>query len=182
VKPTLLVAALAFALLSAGSASATATRPPIATVVRHGGLCLGGSECRTVFRITDTTISAPGYVPRRLAPADRLALLPAVKLLNLPYLRAHPFTGTCPTAYDGSASIYVFRGFARRLPSCTYDVRGVRAVRIHRAPARDAEAAIGSRPRLSRRRRATTSSPHGRPRKRGSGTREKPDGIREPPT
>jgi hypothetical protein len=129
-KTVLPIAAIAAALIAAGSASATATRPPIATVVRHGGLCLSGSECRTVFRITDTTISAPGYVPRRLAPAERLALLRAVKLLSVPSLRAHPFTGTCPTAYDGSESIYAFRGFTRRLPSCTYDLRGVRAVRI----------------------------------------------------
>ena len=129
-RTTLLLAALAVALLAAGSAGGTTPPPPIATIVRHGGLCVSGSECRTVFRITDRTISAPGYVPRRLAPADRLALLRAIKLLNMPYLRAHPFTGTCPIAYDGSESIYRFRGFARPLPSCTYDLRGVRAVRI----------------------------------------------------
>jgi hypothetical protein len=125
-----LAVALWGALFLAAVAGADSATRPIATVVRHGGLCLGGSECRTVFRITDTTISAPGYVPRRLAPAERLALLRAVKLLSVPSLRAHPFTGTCPTAYDGSESIYAFRGFTRRLPSCTYDLRGVRAVRI----------------------------------------------------
>ena len=129
-KAALLATAIAAFLLASASASATSTPPPIATIVRHGGLCLSGSECRTVFRITDRTISAPGYVPRRLAPADRLSLLRAVRLLNLPYLQAHPFTGTCPIAYDGSESIYRFRGFARPLPSCTYDLRGVRAVRI----------------------------------------------------
>jgi hypothetical protein len=130
VKTILLLSTSAAALLAVGSASATSTPPPMATIVRHGGLCLSGSECRTVFRITDRTISGPGYVPRRLAPADRLALLRAIKLLNMPYLRAHPFKGTCPIAYDGSESIYRFRGFARPLPGCTYDLRGVRAVRI----------------------------------------------------
>ena len=125
-----MIAAVAAALFSGASAGATTAPPPIATIVRHGGLCLTGSECRTVFRIGDRTISAPGYAPRRLAPADRLALLRAIRLLNMPYLRAHPFTGTCPIAYDGSESIYRFRGFARPLPSCTYDLRGVRAVRI----------------------------------------------------
>jgi len=130
VRTTLLSSVLATALLAAGSAAGASTPPPIATVVRHGGLCLSGSECRTVFRITDRTISAPGYVPRRLAPAERLALLRAIRLLNMPYLRAHPFKGTCPIAYDGSESIYRFRGFARALPGCTYDLRGVRAVRI----------------------------------------------------
>ena len=128
-KTALALIVIGASLLAAGSASASAT-PPLATIVRHGGLCLAGSECRTVFTITDRTISAPGYVPRRLAPADRLALLRAIRLLNMPYLRAHPFKGTCPIAYDGSESIYRFRGFARPLPGCTYDLRGVRAVRI----------------------------------------------------
>jgi len=130
VKTTLVAAVVGAALLAAASASATSTPPPIATIVRHGGLCLSGSECRTVLRITDRAISAPGYAPRRLARADRLALLRAIRLLNMPYLRAHPFTGTCPIAYDGSESIYRFRGFSRPLASCTYDLRGVRAVRI----------------------------------------------------
>lgn len=128
-RAILVIGALALSLL-AGSARATTTPPPIVTVVRHGGLCLSGSECRQVFRITDRTISAPGYVPRRLPAADRIALLRAIEALNMPYLRAHPFKGTCPIAYDGSESIYRFRGFARPLPSCTYDLRGVRAVRI----------------------------------------------------
>ena len=34
----------------------------------------------------------------------------------------------CPTAYDATESIYRFRGFARDVASCTYDVRGVKAV------------------------------------------------------
>ena len=129
-RTTVVIAAVAAALLAAVPASGTSPPPPIATIVRHGGLCLSGSECRTVFVVTDRWISARGYVPRRFARADRLALLRAIKLLNMPYLRAHPFTGTCPIAYDGSESIYRFRGFERRLPSCTYDLRGVRAVRI----------------------------------------------------
>ena len=129
-RTALLVTAVVAVLLAAGSATGSTTPPPIATVVRHGGLCVTGSECRTVFRVTDRAISAPGYVSRRLAPSDRLALLRAIKLLNMPYLRAHPFTGTCPIAYDGSESIYRFRGFARPLAGCTYDLRGVRAVRV----------------------------------------------------
>ena len=87
-------------------------------------------ECRATLRISDTTISGDGYVPRRLKPSERLALLRAIGALDLGYLRAYPFNGICPTAYDGSESIYGFRGFTRQLASCAYDLRGVSAVRL----------------------------------------------------
>jgi hypothetical protein len=69
-------------------------------------------------------------VSRRLKPGERLALLRAIKALDPAYLRAHPFKGTCPIAYDGSESIYRIRGFVPPLASCTYDLRGVTAVRL----------------------------------------------------
>jgi hypothetical protein len=120
-----LVAALAW--VASGSAAAPA---PIVTVVRHGGLCATGSECRWVLRITDTSISGDGYVSRRLTPTSRASLLRAIRKLSLASLRAHPFKGTCPTAYDGAESTYRFRGFTTALPSCTYDLSGVEAVRL----------------------------------------------------
>ena len=119
-------------LLGTASAGASpfAAAKPIVTVVRHGGLCVTGTECRSVLRIGDTTISGDGYVSRRLKLSDRVALLRAIKTLDLGYLRAHPFKGTCPVAYDGQESTYRFDGFARPLASCTYDLRGVQAVRL----------------------------------------------------
>ena len=33
-------------------------------------------------------------------------------------------------AYDGQESVYRFRGFAPSIPSCKYDVRRIRAVRL----------------------------------------------------
>ncbi len=89
-----------------------------------------GRECRSVLRIDDVTISGDGYVSRRLEPGERLALLRAIDKLDLAYLRTHPFEGMCPTAYDGSESIYRFSGFATLLPACTYDLRRVEAVRL----------------------------------------------------
>lgn len=119
------LACLSFSANPARSASSQA----IVTVVRHGGLCSTGMECRSVLRITDTAISGQGYVTRRLTPAARTRLLRAVRRLDPAYLRRHPFKGTCPVAYDGTESIYRFRGFARPLASCTYDLSGVAAVR-----------------------------------------------------
>src|SRR5687767_1713111 len=118
--PLLLLAVSACAALAAPSAPSAAASRPIATVVRHGGLCRTGSECRSLLRITDTTISGSEYKPRRLLPSERRALLRAIRALDPAYLAAHPFRGTCPIAYDGTESIYRFRGFGRPLASCRY--------------------------------------------------------------
>jgi hypothetical protein len=118
-------------LVAAATGTARVRGPePIVSVVRHGGLCLAGTECRSVLRIDDSTVSGEGYRPRRLRPAERAALLRSIARLDPGYLRAHPFRGTCPIAYDGTESVYRFRGFARRLASCTYDLRRVEAVRL----------------------------------------------------
>ena len=122
----LLVAAFAAVPATAGAA----TSQPIVTVVRHGGLCISGSECRSTLRIDDATISGDGYRPRRLSPAERTALLAAIGKLDLRSLKAHPFRGTCPVAYDGSEAIYRFRGFPRAVASCKFDLTRVEAVRI----------------------------------------------------
>jgi hypothetical protein len=129
VKPILICVA-AVVLLGSGSGTAAGATAPIVTVTRHGGLCMIRSECTSTLRIDDRTISGDGYVSRRLKPAERATLLSAIGKLDLAYLRAHPFTGTCPMAYDGQESIYRFRGFPRALPGCTYDLRGVEAVRV----------------------------------------------------
>ena len=129
---TLLLGLAAVAAVSAAPAAArvdVAPRP-LVTVVRHGGLCFPGKECRSVSRITDTTVSAAGFRSRRLRAAERRALLRAIRALDPAYLDAHPFTGLCPTAYDGAESVYRFRGFGRSIASCRHDVRGIRAVRL----------------------------------------------------
>jgi hypothetical protein len=130
-RSRLAVAALLVAALAATAAAAgDATSKPIVTVTRHGGLCVTGSECRSTLRIDDGTISGEGFRPRRLAPAERTVLLAAIGKLSLPSLKAHPFKGTCPVAYDGSEAIYRFRGFPRAVASCKYDLSRVEAVRL----------------------------------------------------
>jgi len=128
VVAALLLAASLGSLAAAPSAQAPPAEP-IVTVIRHGGLCLAGTECRSVLRIGNT-ISGDGYLPRRLGQRERAVLLRAIRKLDMRYLRAHPFKGTCPIAYDGVESIYRLRGFPRPLASCTYDLRGVEAVRL----------------------------------------------------
>jgi hypothetical protein len=128
-----LVAACVVAVTSLVTASALAqphAAKPIVTVVRHGGLCVTGMECRSMLRITERTISADHYVARRLKPSERAALLGAIRAIDLAAVRSHPFTDTCPIAYDGTESVYRFRGVAPPLASCTYDLRRVRAVNL----------------------------------------------------
>ena len=121
------------ALAVCAAAGAGVTREetkPLAVVVREGGLCFSGSGCRFVFRITETRISGEGYRSRALSPAARRALLSAIRELDAAYLRTHPFKGACPTFSDGQESIYRFRGLVPSVPSCKYDVSGIRAVRL----------------------------------------------------
>jgi hypothetical protein len=118
---------------ASASAAIGAARPPIVTVTSHGGLCAAGGECRSTARITDTTISREGFVSRPLGRAARASLLRAVAALRIGKVRAHPFKGTCPTAYDGQEFVYRFRGFRYTLASCTYDLRSVQAVALTNA-------------------------------------------------
>jgi hypothetical protein len=99
-----LLAGLLAALLGAARAASSPTPSgvPIVVVVRHGGLCVTGAECRSELRIDDATVSGEGYRSRPLAASERAALLRAIGKLDLRSIRARPFTGTCPTAYDGS--------------------------------------------------------------------------------
>src|SRR5262245_21801167 len=112
------VLALAAALLVTAAPAAPAAEQPIVSFTRRGGFCLARTACMKVIRITDTTISGEGYVPRRLAKADRAALLRAIAALDVTTLR--PFLGTCPTSHDVPESVYRFRGIARTLPECKY--------------------------------------------------------------
>ena len=125
----LVVAGLVGALAGAASASSDSSAP-IVTVTRHGGLCVSGSECRTTFRVGDEVVTGKGYRARVLKPGERAALLRAIAKLDAAYLKAHPFKGTCPIAYDGQESTYRFRGFPRSVASCTYDLRAVAAVKV----------------------------------------------------
>jgi hypothetical protein len=115
---------------AAGASPSEAAKQPLVVVVRHGGLCVTRTECKTMFRITDTTISGDGYRPRALSSTARRSLIRAIGDVSPAYLRSHPFKGICPIAYDAPESIYRFRGFTPSIPSCKCDVRGLEAVRL----------------------------------------------------
>ena len=104
---------------------------------RHGGLCPGpdggGAPCRlTVVVRDDGTWSAMGMPPStppggtvRTGSASELA---AIVDEGWEALTAKAFTGTCPTAYDGSEFAYAVRRVPRG-PSATSANADIREVR-----------------------------------------------------
>jgi hypothetical protein len=85
--------------------------PTLLTVEVHGGLCPDG-ECRNV-----TEVDADGTVREVLPRAQPLGTVPLplvgalrfeMERANFGFIQARPFTGECPTAYDGQEAIYTF--------------------------------------------------------------------------
>ncbi len=100
---------------SAPPTSDAASSEPIVKVILYGGLCAIGRACRFVVRITNTAISGRGYVPRRPSRTARAKLLRDIATVEIVTLRKHLFNGTCPTAFDGTESIYQFPASLMRL-------------------------------------------------------------------
>jgi hypothetical protein len=122
-----LVALLALlALLGLAACAGTAlpaADAPVVTIEFHGGLCADGGECRSVFVIRgDGMIVDPtrGDGPIKADPGQFARMLSAIASTDLQAMKARPFTGTCPIAFDGQEAIFTFRlaGGDLRLASC----------------------------------------------------------------
>jgi hypothetical protein len=84
---------------------------PLVTVETQGGLCANG-PCGSIV-----SIEADGRV-RQLGPTEILRgrltadLLEALRIeidrADFGLIESRPFTGTCPIAYDGQETIYIF--------------------------------------------------------------------------
>ena len=152
---------VALTLLLAGLATGCSEEPaPVATPAEHamvefvvgreGGLCVtkeGGTLCRVVLTVRDDgTWEATGVPPPAPAQGNVEAgagsRLAAVLENGWAALTTQPFTGTCPSAYDGQELWYAVRRFpvgenaeladaeVRELRACVYDLEnpGARAV------------------------------------------------------
>jgi len=87
---------------------AVAANLPLVTIETRGGLCPEG-ECRGT-----TVIEADGDVilvgdDGRIAEDLMTPLRTAIAATDFVALRAVPFDGTCPTAWDGVETVYTFR-------------------------------------------------------------------------
>lgn len=100
---------------------------PLATVTVRGGECPQGACGGT------TVIERHGRVHQTLPVATELGQLPkdllsaleaAVNTADFDLIRARPFTGECPVAFDGQETIFEFGapGGTQRIATCETEV------------------------------------------------------------
>ena len=100
---------------------------PLLTVESRGGECLDG-PCGSIIVVErDGTVHEAAKPPNELGtiPAAQMAALEsAIKLTDFTLLKSRPFTGECPTAFDGQEFIFEFSapGGVERIASCEVDV------------------------------------------------------------
>lgn len=100
---------------------------PLLTVEARGGHCREG-PCESVL-----VIERDGRVHRtkpqaeevgRLEPGQVAALEAAIRAADFERIQGRPFTGECPTAYDGQELVYEFSAGTgvQRVASCEIDI------------------------------------------------------------
>jgi hypothetical protein len=120
-------------LLVAGACAGAARTPsptpteapagPLLTVIARGGLCPPGACETTVFVERDGRVHQAAKPPNELGkvPAEVLAALDeAMRSTDFEQVRSRPFTGMCPTAYDGQELVFEFGAPSgtERIESC----------------------------------------------------------------
>jgi hypothetical protein len=100
---------------------------PLLTVETRGGECFAAPCGRTVMVEPDGRVHETAKPPNDLGvlpPEQLAAIADAIKLTDFAAIRAHPFTGECPTAFDGQEIVYTFAapGGTERIASCEVDI------------------------------------------------------------
>ena len=103
--------------------TATAAPGPLVTVTTRGGECQTGPCGQTVTVDRDGRVHVAAKPPNDLGtvPSDLVRTLSGlVATTDYGAMRSHPFTGQCPTAYDGQEYVFEFAapGGAERIASC----------------------------------------------------------------
>ena len=119
---------IAVAMLASACSGGTPTpRPtpagPLVTVETRGGLCVDGPCGTTVLLERDGRVHLAAKPPNDLGtvpPATLAVLEAAITMADFAALRSHPFTGQCPTAYDGQEIVFGFGapGGVERIATC----------------------------------------------------------------
>lgn len=107
--------------------SITTGAGPLVTVERRGGECFAAPCGSTVVIERDGSVHSAAKPPNALGqvPPDVLtALDAAIKTTDFAVLRSRPFTGECPTAFDGQEIVYEFGAPSgtERIASCEVEV------------------------------------------------------------
>jgi hypothetical protein len=86
---------------------------PLMSIHTGGGLCpYGGCSAFIIIKRNGLVLNGTGgsksITTRKLNNTEIIKLTGLINSENFSVLISHKFTGTCPTAYDGQESIYVF--------------------------------------------------------------------------
>lgn len=100
---------------------------PLVAVETRGGLCVDGPCGTTVVVERDGRVHQAAKPPNDLGtvpPAALAALDTAIRTTDFTTLKSHPFTGECPTAYDGQEIVFEFGapGGIERIATCEIEV------------------------------------------------------------
>ena len=125
---------LAVALMAAAcSTGATGPSPvatpagPLVTIETRGGECVDAPCGMTVYLERDGRVHQAAKPPNDLGtvPPSTLATLDAaIRITDFAALKSHPFTGQCPTLYDGQEIVFEFEapGGVQRIATCEVKV------------------------------------------------------------
>ena len=122
-----LVGVLALAGCATGTNISVPGTGPLLTVTTRGGDCAGGPCGSSVILDRDGRVHSAAKPPNDLGtvPADKMAALTAViQQTDFALIKAHPFTGQCPVAFDGQELIFEFSVGAttQRIASCDVEI------------------------------------------------------------
>lgn len=125
-----IIGAIAVATLAGCSNGGSVQLPgtgPLVTVTMRGGDCPAGTCEQSVILERDGRVHAAAKPPNDLGqvPADAMAALTAaVNQTDYAALKSHPFTGQCPTTFDGQELVFEFNAgtTTQRVASCEVDI------------------------------------------------------------
>ena len=123
----LVVAVVALAGCSSASTVPLPGIGPLVTVQMRGGMCPDGACDSMVVLERDGRVhdgKTPQTVHGRVTAKSYAALDAAISTADFAALKAKPFTGECPIAFDGQEQIFEFSvaGGTQRLASCEVDI------------------------------------------------------------
>jgi hypothetical protein len=119
---TLLLAVVLVACRAASTAAG-----PLVTVETRGGECFAAPCGMTVTLERDGSVHAAAKPPNALgtvSPEQLQTLSTLIATTDFAVIKARPFTGECPTAFDGQEVVFEFNAPSgpQRIATCEVDV------------------------------------------------------------
>ena len=124
---------LALVVVAVAACASPATSPvatptgPLVMVETRGGECVAGPCGQTITIERDGRVHLAAKPPNDLGtvtPEVLRTLDTLIATADFAAIKSRPFTGDCPTAYDGQETIYMFNapGGVETIASCTFVV------------------------------------------------------------